>query len=145
MSASAELGGLTGGGGEDERIALRNFGENIGMAFQIRDDMLDYIGRAGILGKPVGGDLKEKKITLPLIKALEDADDSQRAVILRKVKKRRAKEVVKFVRNSDGLHYAYDKAAEYTSKAKENLNVFPESINKKLLIKLTDFVLRRNK
>lgn len=145
MSASAELGGLTAGGNGAAREALKSYGENLGMAFQIRDDMLDFTGREGLLGKPVGGDIKEKKITLPLIHALQNADDAERKSVLRAVRKRRSKDVISYVRESPGLEYAAKKASDYIGKAKQSLNYFPFSNERELLIKLTDFAVRRNR
>ena len=74
ISTCTEIGGVSVNCSKKEREALINFGENLGLAFQIRDDVLDYTSRTSILGKPIAGDLKEKKITLPLIHALERAD-----------------------------------------------------------------------
>ncbi len=146
ISASAELGALTAGGDESACSALKTYGENLGMAFQIRDDLLDYTGRQGILGKPVGGDLKEKKITLPLIYALNQTGDGARKDIIRKVKRRiKLKSVVKFVREGAGIEYTKNKALEYAQAAKDCLTVFPASEAKELLIDLADFAVAREK
>jgi len=146
MSASAELGGLTGGGNDEQRTALKDFGENLGMAFQIRDDILDYEGRTGIIGKPVGGDLKEKKITLPLIRALEKSAHGSRNMIIKRIKHREGlKQVVEFVRKSDGIEYSNNKATQYAETAKRKLDVFEESEFKSMLIELTDYVVSRKK
>src|SRR5262249_38176891 len=73
---------------EDERIirSMREFGEHIGMVFQIRDDLLDYIGRKSITGKPTGLDMKEKKLTLPLIYSFANAPKAQSKAILKIIK-----------------------------------------------------------
>ena len=73
MAACTRIGGMLGGVSPAEQEALQAFGYNIGMAFQITDDILDFIGDEETLGKPVGGDLREGKVTLPVIYALEDA------------------------------------------------------------------------
>lgn len=146
ISASAELGALTAGGDDEARQKLKIYGENLGMAFQIRDDMLDYTGREGLLGKPIGGDLKEKKITLPLIHALKNAGDKRRRDIIAAVKKRKGlNKVVKFVREGDGIEYTRNKAREYTQAAQDCLADFPDSETKDLLIGLADFAVSREK
>lgn len=146
ISAAAELGALTGGGDEAQCKILNLYGENLGMAFQIRDDLLDFIGREGLLGKPVGSDLKEGKITLPLIHALENSQDGIRKEILRAIKRRKhTKKVIEFVRNSDGSEYAQRKAEEYAYKAIDCLNDFENCQERELLYQLSEFAIRRNK
>ena len=146
ISASAELGGLTGGADDDQLKALRYYGENLGMAFQIKDDLLDFTGREGILGKPVGSDLKEKKITLPLIRALSRTNESDRKKILRLIKnKKKTRQIISFVENSDGVEYALNKAVAFAESAKDHLSVFPQTGEKELLLQLADYVIRRNK
>ena len=80
---------------------LKDFGENIGMAFQIKDDLFDY-QKQGIIGKPTGNDIKEKKFTLPLIHALENCSSSERHYIIRTIKK---EDVLFFTK--DGLIYLF--------------------------------------
>ena len=146
MSASSELGGLTGGGDLDQRRALKDYGEMLGMAFQIRDDLLDFEGRAGILGKPVGGDIKEKKITLPLIYALRESKDGHHKGILKAIKTGKGlKDVVSFVKDSGGLEYADEKAKYYSESAKMHLDIFPDSEEKEMLLCLADYAVLRDK
>jgi len=146
MSASAELGGLTGGGNEEQRMALKDFGENLGMAFQIKDDILDYEGRSGIIGKPVGGDLKEKKITLPLIRALAEAESNDRKWILKQIKQHDGlKQVLEYVRQSDGIEYSNHKALKYAETGKKYLDIFEDSEIKTMLLQLIDYAVARKK
>ena len=146
ISASSELGGLTGGADGEQLKALRNYGENWGMAFQIRDDILDFIGREVILGKPVGGDVRERKITLPLIRALSQASPREREGILRLVKSRRGNsQVVDFVKRSDGIEYAMNKAQYFAQAAIGYLAGFPDNKERRLLSQLADYSIRRNK
>ena len=146
MSASSELGALTGGGDEDQRRALKDFGEMLGMAFQIKDDLLDFEGRSGILGKPVGGDIKEKKITLPLIYALRQSNDGNRREILKAIRNSESlKKVVKFVRQSGGLEYSREKAEYYSESAKRQLESFRACDEKEMLINLADYAVNRNR
>ena len=146
ISASAELGGLTGGADDEQLKALRMYGENVGMAFQIKDDLLDFTGREGVLGKPVGSDLQEKKITLPLIRALSQAKASESKKILKLIKsKKKTSAIISFVEKSDGVEYALNKAAAYAESAKGYLNFFPMTHEKELLLQLADYIIRRNK
>ncbi len=146
MSASAQLGALTGGGNDEQLEGLKHYGENLGMAFQIQDDLLDYTGREGVLGKPVGSDLKEKKITLPLIYALNQVNAAKKNSILKKIRSRKnLADVVKFVKKSDGIIYSQMKAKYFADSAKEYLNIFPNSSQRKYLEKLADYAYRRHK
>jgi octaprenyl-diphosphate synthase len=146
MSASAELGALTGGGDNRQQRALKLYGENVGIAFQIRDDLLDFTGNEWILGKPVGLDLKEKKITLPLIYTLNTIDEASRNELLDAIKKRDGlKKVLKFVENNNGVEYAQNKANKYADTAKEQLTGFEDCQEKELLFRIADYALWRNK
>ena len=126
---------------------MKKFGDSIGMAFQIRDDILDYEGSSKITGKPVGGDIKEKKITLPLIYSLQKVQKSEADKIRRMIKNNDGKEdtrqVIKFVRDNGGIEYALKTAHEYSEKAKESLKIFPDSPSKIALEALVDFVIDR--
>jgi octaprenyl-diphosphate synthase len=115
------------------------------MAFQIRDDILDFEGRAGILGKPVGADLKGKKITLPLIYALQHSEDGRRGKILNAIKRHQnLKEVITFVRKSEGLHYSRTRAQDFVNSAQKRLDAFPPNPAKDLLCQLADYSINRN-
>ncbi len=87
LSTCCEIGAKSATNNEHEIIAMREYGEYLGLAFQIKDDILDYIGSSKLVGKPLGADIKDKKITLPLIHALEKAQKSERSEILKLVKK----------------------------------------------------------
>lgn len=146
ISASTELGCLTGGGNEEQMKALRFYGENLGIAFQIRDDVLDFEGGEGLLGKPVGADLRDKKITLPLIFTLEQLTPIDRERILRKVKRRKdSAQIIGMVRSGGGLEYAMNKAKSYSDSAVKYLECLPESENKEMLTVLADYAIRRKK
>lgn len=128
---------------------MKEFGENIGIAFQIRDDILDYEG-TGLTGKTVGNDIKERKITLPLIHALEQAPDSLRKSILRIVKnkkKTRAEinEVIRFVMDYGGIEYAETKMNQYRDMALAILDSYPSSDVKDSLIEFVQYTTSRNK
>jgi octaprenyl-diphosphate synthase len=119
------------------------------MAFQIRDDILDYEGTTNLIGKPVGGDIKEKKITLPLIYALNKVSKNESSRIRNVLKngndKTKVKEIIGFVKANNGIDYALKVSQNYSAQAKDALNIFPESEMKSSLIKLVDFVTQREK
>ncbi len=133
---------------EDTIKTMHEFGELIGMAFQIKDDLFDY-GPSGIIGKPTGIDIKESKMTLPLIYALSKAPYSEKKRIINIVKNhntddKKVKEVLTFVKNSGGLEYATDCMNNYQARAFKIMENFPESIFKKSLIELVRFTTERN-
>jgi octaprenyl-diphosphate synthase len=128
---------------------MREFGETIGIAFQIRDDILDYEGN-GITGKRSGNDIKEKKITLPLIHSLEKASLSRKKQILKIIgnKKKSASdvaEVIRFVTENGGTDYAVDKMNQYRDKALAILDTYPESEVKESLRQFVHYTVSREK
>jgi len=135
---------------KEYRQALKDYGEFVGIAFQIRDDLFDYEAAAGIIGKPVAIDLKEKKLTLPLIHALSKVEKSEVKRIKSLIKSGEAakgayKEVVSFVKENGGMDYARLKANEYAERACRSLDVLPESEAKTSLKDFIVFVLNRDK
>jgi len=127
---------------------MKDFGENIGIAFQIRDDILDYEAN-GLTGKIIGNDIKERKITLPLIHALELASASRRREIMSIVKKKKKTkdeidEVIRFVNTSGGLEYAEVRMNGFRDKALAILDSYPDSEYKTSLQKFVYFTTARN-
>lgn len=150
FSACTRLGTIAGGGGEREQSLLGDFGWNLGMAFQMVDDILDFTSRESILGKPVGNDLREGKVTLPLIYALEDATGAERekvATVLREGTYDAVplKEILAILRRYEGIERARARAHEFTSKARALLSVFPESPAQRALLAATDLVADRDR
>jgi octaprenyl-diphosphate synthase len=149
LSTCCEIGAASATDDTEKLSLLREYGENVGMAFQIRDDLLDYIGRKSITGKPTGLDLSEKKLTLPLIHAIAEAPKREGKEILSMIKnggkKMKVKDVVDFVTSYHGLEYAARKAALFASLAKENLSTFPDSPSKQSLLAFAEFVVEREK
>ncbi len=128
---------------------MKDFGENIGIAFQIKDDILDYEPN-GLTGKIIGNDIKERKITLPMIYALENTSYSVQKHILSIVKnKKKTKaeinEVIDFVRSSGGLGYTENKMNMYRDKALAILDSYPDSAIRDSLRRFVNFTTSRNK
>lgn len=147
LSTCCEIGAVSASTNPEYHNALKMFGENIGIAFQIRDDILDYIGTSSIIGKPLGGDIREKKITLPLIYALKNADKKEVAEIMKMIKnpekKNHIKDIIDFTKKKQGIEYAVKTAQEYSAKAKEYLKIFPDSASRIALESLVDFINER--
>jgi octaprenyl-diphosphate synthase len=148
LSTCTDIGCASVTTDEQTRSSLRAYGENVGIAFQIRDDLLDYLGRKSIIGKPTGIDLKEKKLTLPLIHALTNADRKEARQALRIVKNgakpKDIEWIVGFVREHGGISYALEKAASYAALARTNLARIPSSPSKDSLMRFVDFVIERD-
>ena len=146
IKTCCKLGALSTAKDKTNVDKLGVFGENIGIAFQIRDDILDYTGRKKLLGKSTGNDLKEKKFTLPLIVALRNAPKKRSAEIMKLIKSDRTRkfdEVYEFVIDNRGVEYAADKVIEFSDKAKNSLSDFKESNVKNSLVEFADFVSKR--
>ncbi len=149
MASCCEIGALSASADPAQHAALRDYGENIGIAFQIRDDIFDFSGSSKSIGKPVGNDLKEKKITLPLLFALRQAEKSEAKAILKlvksgKISKGEIKQVGEFVRSRGGLDYAEKKALEYKNAALAAIEDFADNPAKRSLAALTDYIIERN-
>ncbi|MCE4566796.1 polyprenyl synthetase family protein [Maribellus sp. CM-23] len=136
---------------ENEEIVEKMYriGQDAGIAFQIKDDIFDYQSK-GIIGKPIGNDIKEKKITLPLLHILNNSDNSERKRILRMVKRRNkntqsVKELIQLVIDRGGLEYAELRMLEFKDKAVAGLMEFPESDARESLIELMEYITTRKK
>lgn len=128
---------------------MRLFGEHTGMAFQIKDDLFDY-GSGKNIGKPTGIDIKERKLTLPLIYTLNHADRATKRHIINIVKNEnedttKVKEVIDIVNNSGGIEYAVQKMHEFKNKALEVLKPFPDTEAKNALEFLVNYTVERDK
>jgi octaprenyl-diphosphate synthase len=126
---------------------MSDFGEKIGIAFQLKDDLFDY-ENSHLIGKPTGIDIKEQKMTLPLIYALNNTDKTTKRAIIRVVKNnnndpKKVSEVIDFVNKSGGIQYATQKMNEYKDEALKLLDVFPETTYKRSLIDLVNFTVER--
>jgi octaprenyl-diphosphate synthase len=147
LETCCTIGAMSTTENKDYIDAMRTYGHSLGMAFQIRDDILDYEGSTSLIGKPVGGDIKEKKITLPLIYSLNNVSSSEAARIRKVLKngndKIKVKEVMQFVKENKGVDYALTIAEKYSNQAINSLNVFPNSDTKSSMKELIDFVTKR--
>jgi octaprenyl-diphosphate synthase len=148
LIASCCAAGAASAGAADDVIAtMHGFGELIGIAFQIKDDLFDF-GPSGVIGKPTGIDIKESKMTLPLIYALSKASSGDKRKIINIVRNhntddKKVKEVIAFVKTSKGLEYATESMNNYKSKAFTMLEGFPESDFKSSLMQLVRFTTER--
>jgi octaprenyl-diphosphate synthase len=148
FSASCEIGAVLAKKGKKTRDLMKEFGKNLGYAFQLTDDALDYLSTDMSLGKKIGTDLKEKKVTLPLIYALRMAKKEEREVINSVFKKSRISaedfsKVKKIVESRGGFAYTYRIAAKFIDEAKRQLMKFPHSPYKINLTRLAETICER--
>lgn len=146
IKTCCKLGALSTAKDKSTADKLGLFGENIGISFQLRDDILDYTGRKKLLGKSTGNDLKEKKFTLPLIVSLRNAPKKRTNEIMKLIKSDRTKkfdEVYEFVLEYGGIEYAAQKVNEYSAIAKDSILDFNESPVKDSMMEFVDFVSKR--
>jgi len=146
----AQIGGMLGGVSPEQESALREYGFNLGVAFQLVDDLLDYTADQRALGKPVGGDLREGKVTLPVIYLLQRgghaADRLIRAVVQeRAVSAEQWREILAMLREHRATDLAYERAVEYADRAKRCLSAFPPGRERDALLALPDYVLARDR
>lgn len=148
FSTCTDIGAASATDDDERRRLMREYGENVGMAFQIQDDLLDYLGRKNILGKPTGIDIKDKKLTLPLIYALQHGAPKDSKQAMKRIKKGASNKdiqwVLEFVDAAGGIDYSINKAREFGSRATANLASFADSPSKKSLEQFVDFVLARS-
>ncbi|HSJ11868.1 MAG TPA: polyprenyl synthetase family protein [Gillisia sp.] len=148
IAACCSLGAASVRPESEEVEKMRKFGELIGMAFQIKDDLFDYGDEQ--IGKPTGIDIKEQKMTLPLIYALNNSTSEKKKWIINSVKnhnkdKKRVKEVITFVKTQGGLDYAVSRMKEFQAEALAMLDQYPASPYKDSLILMVNYVIERKK
>jgi octaprenyl-diphosphate synthase len=149
ISAACKIGAILGSMPEDKENAITRFGMKTGIAFQMADDILDYMADENELGKRLGKDLKEGKITLPLIYLLKTASDSEKeeikAIIKDGFKKRGLKKILKLFKKYNSIEISLQKAHYFTAEAKAELEIFPDLPAKKALYSVADYTLLRGK
>ncbi len=148
ISAACSCGAIISGAGKRAERSLAEFGRNMGIAFQLMDDLLDYTSSEEVFGKPVGKDLKEGKITLPLIYTLSKLDKSERDRLENSFKSGRATEedyrnLIELVRDNEVIGQIRDEARSYSDEAEYCLSPFPDLSMKKSLLELNRFVVER--
>ena len=148
FSACLRLGALLGGKNEVEEIQLGSYGINLGLAFQLIDDVLDFTSSEEILGKPIGNDMREGKMTLPLIYLLQRCTPGEARKISLMLKEGGFRagqfgEILDLVEHYGTLQAARDKAQDFSDKARAFLEGFPDSAYKDALLSLPDFILER--
>ena len=149
FSACARLGALAQDAGEAAEARLGEYAWNLGVAFQLIDDILDFTSREKILGKPVGNDLREGKVTLPLIYALETASPEERGLVETVLADGNYDQVpfgkiLQILHRHNGIGRAQQRAQEFTEKARGIIGEFPESRYQRALLSVTGLVTDRD-
>ncbi len=149
FSACARLGALSAGATESIETRLGEYAWNLGIAFQLIDDVLDFTSREKILGKPVGNDLREGKVTLPLIYALETAEPEERRLVETVLADGNYDQVpfgkiLQILHRHHGIERAQARAQAFTEKAREIIAEFPDSSYQRALRAVTDLVTDRD-
>lgn len=150
FSSCCEIGALLGNETEERRTALRNFGKYLGIAFQMSDDILDYLGDEAKTGKKPGTDLKEGKITLPVIILLENASDEEKRQVREIIINENSGDdnleyIINLMKKYDVKKKSEEVLDQYSAKAKECLYVFPDNQYRKALEGLADYMIKREK
>ncbi|MFV0410773.1 MAG: polyprenyl synthetase family protein [Paracoccus sp. (in: a-proteobacteria)] len=148
FSAATEVGGVIASAPEDQVRALFDYGDALGIAFQITDDLLDYGGTSAVIGKNTGDDFRERKLTLPVIKAVAAADEQERAFWTRTIEKGDQREgdletALAILTRRSGLEAARDDALGWAAKARAALAPLPDHPIRDTLSELADFVVAR--
>ncbi|HEY64066.1 MAG TPA: polyprenyl synthetase family protein [Caldilineae bacterium] len=147
FQAAAETGAIISGAPEEYVQALSAYGYNFGMAFQIVDDILDFVGDEAVMGKPAGSDLRQGTVTLPVFYFLqEDARAPELERILEHARANggdRLEEAVALIRDSDAIRLAQEEARDFIARAREALKTLPDVPAREVLADLADFVVER--
>ena len=149
FAASCAIGAMVGGVSPHQRAQVTSFGHELGLAFQMADDTLDFVAPEARLGKPVNSDLKEGKITLPIIVAMQHAAPHEVRTITsylhsEQVTDADAQEILAILKTYDALQTTMAKAREHIEKAKHHLHEFPASPALDALYALADYIIARD-
>ncbi len=149
LSSCSEMGALSVSSNKETIEKFRLFGEYLGVCFQIRDDIFDYF-EEGEIGKPTGNDIREGKVTLPLIHALKTAPKEISSSMFEIIRNEdftpeNVDKLISFAKEYQGIEYAQSKMQENKQKALVLLNDYPDSEAKKSLIDLIDYIIEREK
>jgi octaprenyl-diphosphate synthase len=148
FSACAEVGAIVAGATREERQALARYGLSVGIAFQLIDDVLDFVSTEAKLGKPVANDLREGKLTLPLIYLMETASDEHKHTIETVMRERgfqsvSREEVLRLIHEKGTLKRARAEAERYASEAVDSLSLFPPTRHRQALSSVPRFIIDR--
>lgn len=150
ISAAAQLPGVLAGVSLEKEVALANYGMGLGIAYQLMDDCFDYVSTDEDLGKSVGNDLREGKVTMPLIEASKHATDTEKALIKKAVEaepedldEKTVELVISIIKKYGGIEYTLNRARGYIEEAKKNLDMFEPNIDRAALIAVADYVIDR--
>src|SRR5215813_14009907 len=149
FSVSMRLGAILGKSSEEQEEHLAEYGRNLGLAFQIVDDVLDLTASEQVLGKPVASDLREGKVTMAVIHALERCTPVERKLV-EKVLEERAfasvshEQILEILKRYESIEYAYEAAARHADAASRAICSFPDSEIKRALLFAPEFVVERN-
>ncbi|MQA30199.1 MAG: hypothetical protein GEU82_10220 [Luteitalea sp.] len=146
----AQIGGMLGNVTREQEQALQEYGFNLGIAFQLVDDLLDFTGDLKALGKPIGADLREGKMTLPLIHLLQHDRGAAGRIVREIIASRAASdeqwdELLQLLKEQRSIDYAYRCAGDFAERAKKPLYTFPPSSERDALLALPDYVLSRDR
>lgn len=149
MVACTAAGTHSVGVNGEQYTKMEQFGEYLGIAFQIRDDLFDY-DRNGSFGKPSGNDIKERKMTLPFIHALNQCASSDKSRIIKMMRKKNKSskmidDIMDFVRKHGGIEYAKSVMNDYKVKALDILKAFPQNEANQSLVQLVEYTINRKK
>jgi octaprenyl-diphosphate synthase len=149
FSACARLGAMTSGASEDDEVKLGEYAWNLGMAFQLVDDVLDFTAHEIVLGKPVGSDLREGKVTLPLVYSIGEASAPERQLVQTVLSDGNYGRVpfptiLALIEKHSGIERTMRRAEVFTEKAREIISSFPESPYQRALHALADLVTDRD-
>ncbi|MEO0504278.1 MAG: polyprenyl synthetase family protein, partial [Pseudomonadota bacterium] len=148
FSAATEVGGVIAGAEAAQVRALFDYGDALGIAFQIVDDLLDYQGQSSSTGKNVGDDFRERKLTLPVIRAVARADTEERAFWSRTIERGKQEDgdldhALALLARHDALTYTKDTAIRWATQAKAALAPVPDHALRNMLLDLADYVVER--
>lgn len=149
ISAACAAGSILGSAPPKKINALAQFGRNIGMAFQMTDDTLDYMAKEKEFGKSIGKDMEEGKMTLPLIYTLKRCSKEERGktkelIARKKISQKAARDILSLIKKYNGIDYSLRCAEKFIADANAQLKVFPDSVEINQLHAVADYILSRN-
>jgi octaprenyl-diphosphate synthase len=149
FSAATKTGACLSGSNEKEKKALESYGKNLGLAFQIADDALDYYGKDKFFGKEIGKDFYEGKVTLPLIIIFQKGNDEERSFLTEIMEKKERNEddfseTLALINKYKAIDASLKRAEYFVNVSYDSLGIFPDNEDKKILQNLTGFSLNRS-